>query len=250
MEKKIKIDELEKRTPFKVPDGYFEGLTSRVMASIPDTEENVAESKTSQKKKAKVVGLMPHKKKNGWIKWVVAAACVCGAVFFIANQQKEEDPAAGQLASTKNTPSKTVDANDNSQATATAETPSQKVYANGAYDLASHTRRNATPAPANITPTIATRTTTPTTISSVQLARTKTPTVNTTPVKQPTVEKKAQTVDASYTVSAYSSNDVAANNTPKAAANNDDFAMEYDMLDYTNMSSSEIYDYLAGNEYY
>ena len=30
----------------------------------------------------------------------------------------------------------------------------------------------------------------------------------------------------------------------------DKYAQEYDILDYTQMSGSEIYDYLAGNDYY
>ena len=40
MEKKrnIKIDELEPRCPFTVPQGYFENLTQNIMASLPEQE--------------------------------------------------------------------------------------------------------------------------------------------------------------------------------------------------------------------
>ena len=40
MEKKkdIRIDELEPRRPFTVPEGYFENLTQNVMASLPEQE--------------------------------------------------------------------------------------------------------------------------------------------------------------------------------------------------------------------
>jgi hypothetical protein len=40
MEKKrnIKIDELEPRRPFTVPEGYFENLTQDIMAALPEQE--------------------------------------------------------------------------------------------------------------------------------------------------------------------------------------------------------------------
>lgn len=40
MEKKrnIRIDELEPRRPFTVPEGYFENLTSGIMAALPEQE--------------------------------------------------------------------------------------------------------------------------------------------------------------------------------------------------------------------
>lgn len=40
MEKKrnIKIDELEPRCPFTVPQGYFENLTQNIMATLPEQE--------------------------------------------------------------------------------------------------------------------------------------------------------------------------------------------------------------------
>ncbi|MCQ2069204.1 MAG: hypothetical protein MJY68_08970 [Bacteroidaceae bacterium] len=40
MEKKrnIKIEELEARRPFSVPEGYFENLTQEIMAALPEQE--------------------------------------------------------------------------------------------------------------------------------------------------------------------------------------------------------------------
>ena len=37
-ERLYKIDELEPRRPFTVPEGYFENLTQNVMASLPEQE--------------------------------------------------------------------------------------------------------------------------------------------------------------------------------------------------------------------
>jgi hypothetical protein len=33
---KLKLEEIEKIDPFKVPEGYFEGLTSNIMSHLPD----------------------------------------------------------------------------------------------------------------------------------------------------------------------------------------------------------------------
>ena len=80
MNKHFSIEQLDKKPPFKVPEGYFESLTSRVMAQIPEVSADASEAeKPVMKPKTKVVGLMPHKTKRPWVKWAVAAAaCLCG----------------------------------------------------------------------------------------------------------------------------------------------------------------------------
>lgn len=57
-----------KNRPFTVPEGYFEGLTARVMDNLPETSKVVA---------------LPTKKNTHWMQWTsVAAACVAGFVIF------------------------------------------------------------------------------------------------------------------------------------------------------------------------
>ena len=93
MNKHFSIEQLDKKPPFKVPEGYFESLTSRVMAQIPDVSADAGKAeKTVMKPKTKVVGLMPHKTKRPWVKWAVAAAaCLCGVGFFLSQQVGVED---------------------------------------------------------------------------------------------------------------------------------------------------------------
>ena len=101
MNKHFSIEQLDKKPPFKVPEGYFESLTSRVMAQIPDVSADAGKAeKTVMKPKTKVVGLMPHKTKRPWVKWAVAAAaCLCGVGFFLSQQSSDEGK--DQLASQK-----------------------------------------------------------------------------------------------------------------------------------------------------
>jgi len=46
MEKKIKLEDLVKREPFKAPDGYFVSLTSDIMANLPDRVKEPVKSLT------------------------------------------------------------------------------------------------------------------------------------------------------------------------------------------------------------
>lgn len=52
-----------KNNPFKTPEGYFESLTDRIMAQIPENE----------------VAMIPVRKKNIWM---YIAACICGLIVF------------------------------------------------------------------------------------------------------------------------------------------------------------------------
>lgn len=249
MEKKINIEALERKNPFSVPEGYFEGFASRVMDSIPETESvsDTSSTGTADKKKTKVVGLLPRKKKNGWGKWVAVAACVCGAVFFIANKNGgDADTSSSQLANVKPATPAPAIGNEIETTTASEETPTAgKVYANDSYDISRHVRRSATPAPANITPQPVIRTTPVNRTTSAQMATTK------VPAAQPEANAKPQVSSPAVHSTMLATNTLSSStHEQNSQAANDAYAMEYDMLDYTNMSGTEIYDYLAGNEYY
>ncbi len=41
------LDQLKNRNPFSVPDGYFEGLTSRIMQELPEKEDVVQPKRIS-----------------------------------------------------------------------------------------------------------------------------------------------------------------------------------------------------------
>lgn len=253
MEKRIHIEDLDRKTPFRVPDGYFEGLTSRVMASISDgAEESVDNGKTDESK-SKVVGMLPRRSKFGWVKWLAAAACICGAVFLISNQQDANDTNDG--APTANV--KADPAEDDGAATTVTDGSAMqaggKMYANNTYDLSRHARRSSTPPPANIKATPVTFKPAATTLAS----NVTTASVDVKPVaparttvKQDLAASTIRTVTPPNGVNAFSTR------APKTdMANNDDpttdiDSQEYDLIDYANMSSSEIYEYLAGNEYY
>lgn len=78
----------KKENPFKVPDGYFDTLTSRIMSNIP-TEET------------KVISIKTARRKNGWIKWSgLVAACFVGALIcinvFNKTEQKEDNQFTSQ----------------------------------------------------------------------------------------------------------------------------------------------------------
>ena len=73
----------KENSPFVVPEGYFDSLTSRVMANIPENE-------------AKVISIAPAKK-TYWKGWVsIAAACMTGAVICVnvlnKDQQRNDSP--------------------------------------------------------------------------------------------------------------------------------------------------------------
>lgn len=61
---------MPKANPFKVPEGYFEGLASQVMESLPERPQ------------ASVKPAGPHKPRV-WA-WVSVAACLCAAIFTTA----------------------------------------------------------------------------------------------------------------------------------------------------------------------
>lgn len=59
--------------PMRVPEGYFDNLTQRIMEQLPEVEETGT----------KTVSLTPQKRTR-WIGWTVAAAaCIALAVLFV-----------------------------------------------------------------------------------------------------------------------------------------------------------------------
>ena len=86
------------RTPFTVPEGYFDNLTQRVMANIP-TEET------------KIVNINNGREKSHWKQWTaLVAACMAGALVCvnIANHTTSESTTS-QLLSNATAQTQTYD---------------------------------------------------------------------------------------------------------------------------------------------
>jgi hypothetical protein len=107
-EKEIK-ERFGQVNPFRVPDGYFDQLTERVMAQLPEREQTAEHvSLSSSRPKSRLVALRP---------WMYAAACTVAAVFMgvalYFHQTKEEQTLANAdvnaSASTTNTESQYID---------------------------------------------------------------------------------------------------------------------------------------------
>ena len=96
--KQFDINNQSKRNPFTVPDGYFENLTARVMANIPEVE---AEEKVGENN-AKIVSMEPRKSSRKWMGWsIAAAACIAVAALFITIPNKTNDVGVKQMAQTE-----------------------------------------------------------------------------------------------------------------------------------------------------
>jgi hypothetical protein len=65
-ENKYNLDEMKKENPFKVPEGYFENLSSQIMANLPEQE------------KAKTISLWGRMKT-----WSYAAAVLVAGIFLV-----------------------------------------------------------------------------------------------------------------------------------------------------------------------
>jgi len=69
-ENRHELDQLKGQNPFRVPDGYMEGLTDRIMSRLPE--------KTICEKKSRKIPMIT------WLRpWIGIAAAVAGIVFFI-----------------------------------------------------------------------------------------------------------------------------------------------------------------------
>jgi len=80
-EEKFLIERVGKQNPFKVPEGYFDTLTSQVMAKV-DAEKGAEVVEIRKAKKAKSVWLRPL---------LYAAACGCVLFVSVASYLSHED---------------------------------------------------------------------------------------------------------------------------------------------------------------
>lgn len=68
---KTSLENIDKKNPFKVPEGYFDNLTTRIMDSLPDTRSDDIPARAN-------IGV--------WKKvtpWIYMAAMLCGIAFGI-----------------------------------------------------------------------------------------------------------------------------------------------------------------------
>ena len=104
-EKEIK-ERFGQTNPFRVPDGYFDQLTERVMSQLPEREKTAEQvSLSAPRHKSRLVALRP---------WLYAAACMVAVVFmgvaFYFHQVKEEQTLANaNVVNTTNTESQYID---------------------------------------------------------------------------------------------------------------------------------------------
>ncbi len=85
-EEKYIEEKFGKRNPFRVPDGYFEGLADEVMRGLPDNTVEV------RKPRAKTVWMRP-------VFYAAASVCalfVCAAIWL--SWPQESSPSQGQMA--------------------------------------------------------------------------------------------------------------------------------------------------------
>ena len=80
-EEKYLIERVGKQNPFKVPEGYFDALTSQIMAKV-DAEGSAQVVEIRKVKKAKSVWLRPL---------LYAAACGCVLFVSVASYLSHED---------------------------------------------------------------------------------------------------------------------------------------------------------------
>lgn len=68
--KRLNLEEKEKQNPFRIPEGYMEGITDRIMDQLPEKKTHVGRAR----RKSLFVQLRP---------WVSIAAALIGIGFFV-----------------------------------------------------------------------------------------------------------------------------------------------------------------------
>lgn len=90
--KDFRLQDHSPRTPYRVPDGYFDNLTSRVMDGLPAAAPAAAPR----------AAVLPPRRR--WIGWSAAAAACVGAVLTLTSlpRQEQNTPSApaAQMAAT------------------------------------------------------------------------------------------------------------------------------------------------------
>jgi hypothetical protein len=92
MKEEMIIEKVSKQNPFRVPEGYFDTLTSQIMAKVDESASSVVVPLKEDKKKksAKVVWLRPV---------LYAAASVCALfISVVAYQSHSDSPTAAPVA--------------------------------------------------------------------------------------------------------------------------------------------------------
>ena len=77
------LEHVGRKTPFKVPEGYFEDFAAQMMDKLPEQE-------------AKVIRMKPQ----GWKKFrpfAYAAACVCAAIFCVGTYLHQNNASGNEL---------------------------------------------------------------------------------------------------------------------------------------------------------
>ena len=82
MEEKYLIEKVGKENPFKVPEGYFDTLSSQIMAKVEAEGVAPRDIKAGKEKRAKVVWLRPV---------LYAAASVCALFISVVAYQSHSD---------------------------------------------------------------------------------------------------------------------------------------------------------------
>lgn len=84
-----------RRTPYRVPDGYFDSLTSRVMQSLPDTNVQTA----NQTGEGERIRINTHSHGQRWLGWgVAAAACFAATLMFVNMPHRDTEQQQTQTA--------------------------------------------------------------------------------------------------------------------------------------------------------
>ena len=82
MEEKYLIEKVGKENPFRVPEGYFDTLSSQIMAKVEAEGVAPRDIKAGKEKRAKVVWLRPV---------LYAAASVCALFISVVAYQSHSD---------------------------------------------------------------------------------------------------------------------------------------------------------------
>ncbi|MCA6074701.1 hypothetical protein [Fulvivirga sedimenti] len=77
------LNDIDKKQPFNVPEGYFNSLEDRIMARVEEEQKKEANPKVI--------------KINTWIKYAVAASISILAIFFILNTNQDAAPTAEEI---------------------------------------------------------------------------------------------------------------------------------------------------------
>lgn len=78
------------RNPYRVPEGYFDSLTSRVMQNLPDVTMRGEIGNSAEEKHVRIGSV--SSRLNHWLGWSVAAAACIAGVMFCTNSPLRDTP--------------------------------------------------------------------------------------------------------------------------------------------------------------